>query len=238
MRKCHLILKQIVNGWNFNSSILVSDVSCVAWGTPVGTCLLSSSLTTPLPLFFLPNYKQGMFVSGSSQVTMALGACLAVKSGLLSAFVIDVSGSEVTQRSNMNMETFELSDGCCALTTSADKINWKLHPMGVRTEHVICFLFFLFIFCLFFWKCSPSSPSHIHAESGNFKRHREIAGYMQSVGQLCILSTSANLTSLFNGSALAAVSLHRTWQQLSFGKERDFSSHTELQALQEKIVLN
>lgn len=57
------------------------------------------------------------------QVTVDLGACLAVKSGLPSALVIDVSGSEATLGSNMNMERFELSDGGCALTTSTDKIN-------------------------------------------------------------------------------------------------------------------
>lgn len=144
----------------------------MAWDIPVGTCLLWSSLTAPLPIFSFPITSRGMFVSGSSQVTVALGACFAVKSGLLSAFVIDVSWSEVTPGSNMNMERFELSDGSWALTTSTDKINWKQLPMGVWTEHVMWFPFPFF----FFFKLSLSSPSHTHAESGHFKRWREIAG--------------------------------------------------------------
>lgn len=122
----------------------------MAWDIPVGTCLLWSSLTAPLPLFSFPITSRGMFVSGSSQVTVALVTCFAVKSGLLSAFVIDVSWSEVTPGSNMNMERFELSDGGWALTTSADKINWKQLPMGVWTEHVMLFPFpFFFFFQLF-----------------------------------------------------------------------------------------
>lgn len=112
----------------------------------------SGHLSTPVitdsaaSAFLLPNYKQGMFASGSSQVTIALGACLAVKSELLPACVIDVSGSEVTPRSNMNMEWVELSDGRWDLTTSADKINWKQLPIGAWAEHVRNFLFLSFFF--------------------------------------------------------------------------------------------
>lgn len=133
----------------------------------------SGHLSTPVitdstaSAFLLPNYKQGMFASGSSQVTTALGACLAVKSGLLSACVIDVSGSEVTPRSNMNMEWVELSDGRWDLTTSADKINWKQLPIGAWTEHVMNFLFLSFFF---FFKKSvlpfhPLTLTHIQAIS-------------------------------------------------------------------------
>lgn len=185
MRKCHLILKQIVKWMKFEF-IHPCKWCHMAWGIPVGTCLLRSSLTAPLPLFSPPNYKQGMFASGSSQVATALGTCLAVKSGLLSAFVIDVSGSEVTPRSNMNMERFELSDGRWALTTSADKINWKQLPMGVWTEHVLCFLF---LFLFFWWGVfSIFTLSHL-CRVRLFQEMGEIAGYMQSVGQLCTLSS-------------------------------------------------
>lgn len=205
----------------------------MAWGIPVGTCLLRSSLTAPLPLFLIPNYKQGMFVSGSSQVAMALGACLAVKSGLLSAFVIDVSGSEVTERSNMNMERVELSDGRWALTTSADKINWKQLPVGAWTEHLIYFPVFesfSVLFIYLFYMFSIFTLSHLC----RVRSFWEMEGN-SGVGQLCTLSTRADLTSLLNDWTLTEGWMHRTWWQFSFRKQEDCLIHINFEATQEKI---
>lgn len=210
MRKCHLILKQIVKWMKFEF-IHPCKWCHMAWGIPVGTCLLRSSLTAPLPLFSPPNYKQGMFASWSSQVATALGTCLAVKSELLSAFVIDVSGSEVTPRSNMNMERFELSDGRRALTTSADKINWKQLPMGVWTERVICFLFLFLV--------GGGGVLHLHPLT-----------LMQS--QVISRDGGNSRVYAISGSTMCPVIpwMDALWlrydctekQQFSFGKEKDF----------------
>lgn len=228
MRKCHLILTQIVNWWNFNSSMLGRDASCVSNGvrrpsghlsTPV---ISDSAASASLP----PNYKQGMFVSGSSQVTVALGACLAVKSGPLSAFVIDVSGSEVTARSNMNMERFELSDGRWALTTSADKINWKQLPTGVWTEHIMCFLFF-------------GSVLHLHPLTLLQSQviSRDVGGGGRKVYAISGSTMYHVNKSKFNITWVAWLWLQCDCTELDsnlvFKKEKFFSSHRKLQTLWE-----